>query len=269
MSLNNAMLMPDFDPDVTTYAATAAYSAGERTMLTYAIDAGAATPEVKAGRSAAAADAAAMLTAVTRSTADVRLYNTGETVIRIKVTAENGTSMKTYTITVSRASEPSSDATLSSLSLMTKPMEGMGEMIGLMDMDGMAKEFMADDDMYYAAVENDVEMITVSAMAAHTGATVSGDGDMSLAEGENTVTVTVTAEDGTEMNYTVMVTRGDPEPAPGDGVCALYDSSAKGGNGNGMIDLAEAVNAVQDYQRGDGTLSLADAVQVVLCYQGN
>ena len=338
LSLNNAMLSPDFSPDVMTYTASAAYSAGERTMLTYAIDAGAKMIEVRAGRSVAAADAGTALSAVTRSSADVRLYNTGETIIRIKVFAENSTgegtaatNTKTYTITVSRASEPSSDATLSSLSLKHLPMNKMeGESIDLSPM-------FDSGTMAYSADAGDEEMITVTAKAMHSAAMVSsvtvngnaammtdiptywdmlgcpamndsvrmyddhdhpdspdspycttyhmdathpglmGDAkavvDMTFADyydvplmiGDNTISVMVTAEDGeTTGTYTVMVTRGD---APADGVCALYDSSAKGGNGNGMIDVAEAVQAVQDYQNGD--LELGDAVQVVLCFQGN
>ena len=128
--------------------------------------------------------------------------------------------------------------------------------------------FMSNIAMYYASVDAGVAMVDVMATAMDSAASVSGDGSVSVDAGENTIDVMVTAEDGTTMmTYTVMLTVGDAGTAPGDGVCALYDSSAKGGNGNGMIDVAEAVQAVQDYQNGD--LELGDAVQVVLCFQGN
>ena len=53
---------------------------------------------------------------MSRSSATVRLYTTGETQIEITVMAEDE-STKKYTITVSLQSEASSDATLSSLML--------------------------------------------------------------------------------------------------------------------------------------------------------
>ena len=193
LSLDNAALLPAFSPDLTTYTASALGSAGEYTTLTYAVDAGAAKPEVWVGRSAPTDTTTTdPLAATTRSGATVRLYNTGETVITIAVTAENGITKKTYTITVSRATELSSDATLSSLMLSG---------VTLMP------EFASGTMEYTAMVANDVEMTTVSATKTHPGATITGDGNRTLVVGENTIRVTVTAEDGTSQTYTVTVTR--------------------------------------------------------------
>ena len=186
LTLDGAVLSPAFDSNVTTYTARAAYSSDEVT-LSYTPDVGAMGIEVQGGRPSSDLNMVSM----DRSNATVRLYTTGETQIEITVTAEDE-STKKYTITVSRASELSSDATLSSLMLSG---------VTLMP------EFASGTMEYTAMVANDVEMTTVSATAAHPGATVEGTGEMSLSAGENTISVTVTAEDETTQTYTVMVTQ--------------------------------------------------------------
>ena len=182
--------------------------------------------------SAMAMDSDAM---VSGDTGDVDLM-VGDNTIEVMVTAEDGTTMMTYTVMVNRAG--SSDAYLSSLSLMGS--DGMA--IGLMDMDGMAVDFSSDTMMYYASVSSDVTMATVSAMAMHSGAMVSGDtGDVDLMVGENTIEVMVTAEDGTMMTYTVMVTVVEPLTDE-ERLRAEYDT-----NGDGSIDGAELNSAIDKY----------------------
>ena len=141
----------------------------------------------------------------------------GENTITVTVTAEDGSTM-TYTITVTRAA--SSNAYLSSLSL--------GDV-------AISPEFAGSTTAYTASVDNSVDSVTVTAMAAHAEATVSGDGMHDLDEGANAITVTVTAEDGTTTkNYTVTVTRAAPANQ-NQALIDRYDAVANGGNGNGMI----------------------------------
>ena len=129
----------------------------------------------------------------------------GRNVITIEVTAEDGNTAKTYTVTVTRAAPPlSADATLSSLTLT-----------------GVPFTFASDASSYDVNVANDVDRTTVTATANDGGATYAvklggvavGGGTVELSVGSNAVSVVVTAEDGkTTRTYTVTVTRADPPP---------------------------------------------------------
>ena len=121
---------------------------------------------------------------------------------------------------------PSSDATLRTLSLS-----------GLTLVPGFDPATTA-----YTAEVDTLETTTVEAMATHSGAMVSGTGDVSLDVGENTITVMVTAEDGTAMmTYTVMVTVVEPLTDEAR-LLAEYDA-----NGDGSIDGTELNNAIDKY----------------------
>ena len=127
----------------------------------------------------------------------------GENIITIEVTAEDTTTTKTYTVTVTRAAPPSSDATLKSLSLSNVS-------IGT---------FHSVTTSYTAQAAYSVSQTTVTPTVNHSGATyvinLNGvkdeDGTVSLAVGENVITIEVTAEDeNTTGIYTVTVTRAGP-----------------------------------------------------------
>ena len=127
----------------------------------------------------------------------------GENIITIEVTAEDGDTTKTYTVTVTRAAPPSSDATLKSLSLSNVS-------IGT---------FNSVTTSYTAQAAHSVSQTTVTATVNHSGATYvinldgvkDEDGTVSLAVGENVITIEVTAEDeNTTGKYTVTVTRAEP-----------------------------------------------------------
>ena len=160
----------------------------------------------------------------------------GANTVEVMVTAEDGTTMETYTVTVTVLS---SDATLESLTLS-----------GL----ELAPVFDPATTAYTATVDASVEATTVSATATHPSATIMGDGEMPLMVGANTVEVMVTAEDGTTMmTYTVTVTVLMAT------LLDIYDT-----NDNNRIDKSEAVAAIRDYIADQ--ITKADVVEVIRLY---
>ena len=187
-----------FDPATTAYTASAANGVTQ-TTVTPATSDGGATYAIKLG-GVADADGTIPLAV-------------GGNVITIEVTAEDGNTAKTYTVTVTRAAPSSTDATLSGLALS-------GVNFGAFDPATTA---------YTASAANGVTQTTVTPATSDGGATYAiklggvadADGTIPLAVGGNVITIEVTAEDGnTVRTYTVTVTRagaagsGDPPEAP-------------------------------------------------------
>ncbi|MBC6414073.1 MAG: cadherin-like beta sandwich domain-containing protein [Chromatiales bacterium] len=154
---------------------------------------------------------------------DVALGNPGsDTVIEIEVTAQDGMTTNTYTITVNRAETPAlNDATLFDLALR------------LTDTDDtrieLSPAFASPRTSYNAGVADTVDTIAVTPTATNNNATitvtvdetevetvVSGNASrpIDLTEGEGattTITIVVTAQDGNTMRkYTIAVTRALP-----------------------------------------------------------
>ena len=131
----------------------------------------------------------------------------GSNVITVDVTAEDGQTTSTYTVTVTRldsqSSPISSDATLSGLTLS-------GINFGT---------FASGTTSYSITVANSVSQTAVTPTVNHSeashviklGGVTDADGTVSLVVGNNVITVEVTAEDrSTTQTYTVTVTRADP-----------------------------------------------------------
>ena len=127
----------------------------------------------------------------------------GSNVITIEVTAEDDSTTRTYTVTVTRAAPPSTDATLSALTLSSIN-------FGTFDSETL---------QYTAQVANSVTQTTITPTVNHSGASYviklggveDSDGTVSLASGSNVITIEVTAEDEeTTQTYTVTVTRAEP-----------------------------------------------------------
>ncbi len=204
LSLSGVTLAPAFSPSTTSYTVDAASSVSSTTVTAATTHSG-ATAVVKLG---GVVDA--------DSTVDLAV---GSNTITVEVTAEDGTTTQTYTVTVTRA--VSTDATLSSLSL-----SGVT----------LAPAFSPSTISYTANAANRVSSTTVTPATTHPGATVAialdgvvdSDGTVNLAVGTNSITVVVTAEDGTTtQTYTVTVTRAAAPPPP-------PEVSGGGGSGGGV-----------------------------------
>ena len=125
----------------------------------------------------------------------------GANSFKITVTAEAGNT-KTYTLNITRVSatdntddseNEESEARLKNLEI--KPEE--------YDFSG----FKRDTTSYSVEVPNEVTEVEVYAEPVSSKAQVTGTGKITLNEGVNKVEVKVTAEDGTEMVYTLEITR--------------------------------------------------------------
>lgn len=124
----------------------------------------------------------------------------GDNPVTLTVTAEDGTTIKNYSINVNRAK--SSNNSLSNLTLS----EG-----------NLNPFFSSGRTSYTANVGRSVSSITVTPTTADSTATLTVNGDpatsgtasssIRLDEGPNTITIMVTAQDGTKETYSVTVTR--------------------------------------------------------------
>ena len=124
----------------------------------------------------------------------------GTNAVIVEVTAEDDSTTQTYTVTVTRAAPPSTDATLNGLTLS-------GIDFGT---------FASGTTSYTAQVADSVSQTTVTPTVNHSGASYvikldgveDADGVVSLSVGSNAVIVEVIAEDdSTTQTYTVTVTR--------------------------------------------------------------
>ena len=180
-----------FDSTTTSYTAQVANSVSQTTVTPAVNDSG-ASHVIKLG-------------GVTEADGVVTL-SVGSNVITVEVTAEDDGTTRTYTVTVTRAEPPSTDATLSALVLS--------------DVD--FGTFASGTTSYTAQAANDVAQTTVTPTVNDSGAShviklggvTDADGVVVLSVGGNVITVEVTAEDdSTTRTYTVTVTRAEP-PTP-------------------------------------------------------
>jgi hypothetical protein len=154
------------------------------------------------------------------TTAPIAL-NVGMNAIPVVVTAQDGTTTKTYTITVNRAGPLSNNAALSNL---------------IVSAGTLTPSFASATLVYTDSVANTTTSINVTPTAADAGATITVNGaavasgsassDFVLSVGANPISVVVTAQDGTTIQtYTVTVNRASPALSNNASLSSLTISS--------------------------------------------
>jgi gliding motility-associated-like protein len=188
LHLNNGTLTPSFLQGTINYTANVANNVSSITITP-------ATADINATMTVNG-------TPVTSGAVSQSLpLNAGPNTITTMVTAQNGTTTKAYTVTVTRA--VSANANLASLVLSNCTLTPV---------------FASGTINYKASVANNIASITVTPATADAGATVTVNGTtvasgsvsagLPLAVGPNIITTVVTAQSGTPTKtYTVTVTR--------------------------------------------------------------
>jgi sugar lactone lactonase YvrE len=194
LTMSEGALNVPFSPGTTTYTSSVANSVATLSVTPTVAD---STAKVKVnGNTATSGNAYGPIS-----------LTVGPNPITITVTAQDGTTTKEYTITVTRA--PSSDATLSALTVS----EGT-----------LNVPFVSGTTTYTSSVANSVASLSVTPTVADSTATVkvngngatsgSAYGPISLTVGPNPITITITAQDGTTTKeYVVTVTRAPSSDA--------------------------------------------------------
>lgn len=186
LALSAGTLSPTFSSGTTSYTASVANSVESGYTVTPTKSDSNATTVQYLGASGTTAFTGALAV--------------GPNIIRTVVTAQDGTTTSTYTVTVTRLSNV---ATLSALALSSGT---------------LSPAFTSGTSSYTASVANSVTSMTVTPTRTQANATItvngtsvtsgSASGAISLSVGSNIITVVVTAQDGTTTGtYTVTVTR--------------------------------------------------------------
>lgn len=130
----------------------------------------------------------------------------GNNTVKVTVTAEDGKTTKTYTLTIKRktaAEETVENGEARLKSLGIKPEE--------YDFKG----FDSEKTEYNAEVPNEVDEIEVYATAMNSSAQITGTGMIELKEGKNELKVEVIAANGAKKTYTLEVTRKEKDGVSG------------------------------------------------------
>ncbi len=229
-----ALNIGSFASGTTSYTASVANSR-THVKLTPTVNNSGATVKVGKGSS---------LTAVTSGTASGAIaLSVGANALKVEVTAQDGTTTQTYTVTVTRASQQtqSTDATLSGLTATSSTNSG-GSFTTL-----SIGTFASGTTSYMVSVANSVTHVKLTPTVNESNATVkvgkgssltavtsgSASGAIALSVGANAINVEVTAQDGTTtQTYTVTVTRLAPPTQSNDaalsGLTATSSTSASG-----------------------------------------
>ena len=216
-------LTPAFATGTTAYTASVANSITHVKLEPSTTHSGAS---IKVGKGTA-------LSAVSSGTASAAIaLAEGANAIKVEVTAEDGTTKRVYTVTVTRAAQ-STNANLSALTA-SKATSASGTYTAL-SIGTFAKATTA----YTASVANDVTHVKLTPTREHTGASIkvgkgasltavssgTASSAIALSVGANAIKAEVTAQDGTTKRvYTVTVTRAAANSAPSFSASSLSRS---------------------------------------------
>ncbi|MCY4600242.1 MAG: cadherin-like beta sandwich domain-containing protein, partial [Acidobacteria bacterium] len=197
--------------DIGTFAAsTTSYSATVDNTVTHA--------KLRPSAAHSAATITVRGSAVTSGAASGAIaLSTGANALTVRVTAQDGTTTKDYTVTITRRTGQSSNADLSGLRASTAT-SASGTFTTL-----NIGTFTASTTSYSATVDDTITHAKLRPTAAHSAATITVRGSgvtsgsasnaIALRTGANILTVRVTAQDGTTTkDYTVTITRQPAEP---------------------------------------------------------
>ena len=176
LALSSGTLSPTFASGTTTYTASVSNATSSITVTPTTTNSS-ATVKVN-GTTVASGNPSGAIA-----------LNVGDNTVTTVVTAQDGVTTTTYTITVHRKS---ADATLSALALSSVTLN---------------PSFSSSTTNYTGSVPYTTTSTTITATANNAFAAVSGTGAQSLATSANTLNVLVTAEDGNSQTYSVVVTR--------------------------------------------------------------
>lgn len=125
----------------------------------------------------------------------------GENIVKISVTAENGTATKTYQIKVNLTMTPTDEEKLKANALLKK-----------LSVEGYDIDFSSDQKKYTLTVPYKEKKVKVLAEAENENAPIEMEGTTSLKVGKNIIKVLVTSEDGSNKEtYTLTITRQEQE----------------------------------------------------------
>lgn len=125
----------------------------------------------------------------------------GENIVKISVTAENGTATKTYQIKVNLTMTPTEEEKIKANALLKK-----------LSIEGYDIDFSSDQKKYTLTVPYKEKKVKVLAEAENENAPIEMEGTTSLKVGKNIIKVLVTSEDGsTKETYTLTITREKQE----------------------------------------------------------
>ncbi|RYF56366.1 MAG: cadherin-like beta sandwich domain-containing protein, partial [Comamonadaceae bacterium] len=190
LSLSSGTLAPAFAAGTTSYTASVGNATTSLTVTPTVAD---ATASVTVNGVATASGNASGAIAL----------NVGSNTITTVVTAQDGSTTKTYTVTVTRAA--SSNNNLSALSLSSGTLSPAFDPATITYAASLATG--VSSITVTPTVTDPTASITVNGVAVTSGA---ASGAMAMSLGSNTVTVVVTAQNGAAKTYSVTVTRALP-----------------------------------------------------------